>query len=45
MGVYACDKESTVLCYECCDCVNLRNVMELFGKKLLGSGGVGTMRE
>ena len=30
--------ERTVLCYEYCDCVNLRNLMELFGKKALGNG-------
>ena len=39
VGAYACDKERTVLCCEYCDGVNLRNVMELFGKKALGNGG------
>ena len=35
-GVYTCDKESTVLY---CDCVNLRNLMELFRKQVLGNRG------
>ena len=34
-----CDEERTVLCCECCDCVNLGNWMELFGKQALGNGG------
>ena len=45
VAVYACDKERTALCCECCDCVNLRNWTQLFGKQVLENGGWSGIRQ